>query len=192
MKLTPTANGTKTVSVADPVQGQITAHSELRENLSSLERWRLNRTTSRDKRKALVSIEAAATEAGRDVMVTAIDHQRSLLKAGLANRTVIAFGAQAQELVARAGVVQERLTDTHYEGFTRQLSRRRSMIQGIESSNSKGEITPEEAQAAIDEIKRLVAEDSDRLANSTSRAKDAVDSLVESATNHVTRLRDQI
>lgn len=163
-----------------------------RSKLRVLDKFRVNRHLSHANRDAVIKIEERTLEAATDVAITAIEHRRSEQKAALASAAVVRYGAHAQELVVRSAVAQEHLSGVQFEGFKRLIAQRRVRFDEVHAAVARGELTPDEGAAVIEFIQQKMEDDSTRLDAAATRAKDAVDDLAVSATNHISRLKDSI
>ena len=170
----------------------IQAPNAYRTGLKTTHRWNANRAASLARLEATKKVDAAAITASTDVMITAIEHRRGEQKAALASAAVVRYGAIAQELVARTGVTQEQLTAIQFEGFTRQIGQRKAFVDEAHRAVARGDLDAAELPFVIDEINAMIQSDNGRLAAASGRAKDAVDALAESATNHIVRLKDRL
>jgi len=162
-----------------------------RSQLKALDRFRVNRSTSRAAREAVGEVERLAIEAAKDVAATAIKHRRSEAKAALASAAVVRYAAIAQELVARTAVAQEQLTAVQFEGFKRLIAQRKRQLEDVNEALKRGELTDQEAQASMDFIHEKMVSDSERLDAAATRAKDVVGEHVIGATDHIRRLGSQ-
>lgn len=162
-----------------------------RSQLKALDRFRVNRSTSRAAREAVSVIEKRAIEAATDVANTAIQHRRSEAKAALASAAVVRYAAIAEELVARTAVAQEQLTAVQFEGFKRLIAQRKQQLDEVRQALQRGELNDAEAEATMEFIHEKMVADSERLDAAATRAKDVVGEHVIGATDHIRRLGSQ-
>lgn len=170
----------------------VATQSSLRRDLGLIQRWRADRAASEQCYEATREIDATAIAATTDVTVTAIEQRRAELKAALAAAGVVRYVAIAQELLLRVSITHEQLTDIQFEGFMRQVKQRAGQIGRVDAAHVRGELSAAEYECALNEVARMIERDNERLANATGRVKDAVDALVETATQQISRGRERL
>ncbi len=170
----------------------VAAHNPLRRGLGVIANWRVNAASSAQRVEVVREIDAAAINAAADVTLTAIEQRRAEQKAALAAAGVMRYGAIAQELLLRTGIVQEQLTDVQFEAYMRQVGQRASYVEGVKAAHDRGELSVEEYELALTEIAEMIVRDNQRFEQSATRVKDAVSALAESAAGHIARGREGI
>ncbi|MBI5331181.1 MAG: hypothetical protein HZB71_11280 [Betaproteobacteria bacterium] len=157
----------------------------LRSDLGVVGSFLVRRQESRAKREAAVSITRQSVEAATDVALSSIDQQRTILKTGLAAQAIQQYATITTECQARAAVTHERLSQIHNEGLTRIIDNRHLNEQAIRERIASGKLTESEADELIQFQHLLAQDDLTRMNTNMARAKDAVDALVQRATDHI-------
>ncbi|MBL8310662.1 MAG: hypothetical protein JNL19_09600 [Burkholderiales bacterium] len=165
----------------------IAAQSPLRARLGLFSALKVDRAIRAQTVEAVRDIESAALAASTEITLTAIEHRRAEQLAALAAAGVIRYGAIAQELLLRTGVVQAQLTDVQFEAFVRQVEQRGRHIEATKAAHSRGLLTDDELEAALDQVARLIAHDSQRTQDAATHVKDVVSDLAEAAAGHIAR-----
>jgi len=189
MSFLKTARVQLTSSAAAP--GSVSVPAELRKGLGFFSQFAVNRAESRAKKSATITLTEASVEATTDVALTAIDQQRTLLKTGLVTRAINEYAAIATECQARAAVTHEQISGIHTEGLARIVDIRHSNLQGISLRVAQGKLSEAEGEELVEYQKQLAADDVLRIGRNVARAKDAVDSLVERATDHIANAKSK-
>jgi len=170
----------------------VAALNPLRGGLGAIAKWRIDSSSMAQRVEASREIDSAAIAAAADVTLTAIEQRRGEQKAALAATGVMRYGAIAQELLLRTGVVQEQLTDVQFEAYMRQVAQRASFIESVKASHARGQLTAEECDLALTEIANMIARDNQRFEESANRVKDAVSALADGAAGHIARGRERL
>jgi hypothetical protein len=168
-----------------PVGNPATAVAQFKSRLGVISAFKVSCAEDKVRQKGAIAITEAHVEATVDVITTAIRSQQTELKGVLVANAVTALGAIATDIAVRNGVVQERLIEVGAEGAVRLAGLRQRIAHKIGQLAEEGKLTPEEAELQVARFTAWTIDTLDEQTRALIRAQKAVDTLSNSATNHL-------
>jgi len=164
----------------------------LEKHTGMIDRWRADRTASREAGHHLADLRTAYIQAEAGIALTGLKIGEAQIKTALVSTAMVQIGALTTELNAKTASVEQRLTTGSHGELIAHLQNRAASVAAIKALERDGRVLPEEAEALISFAQADAIDDINRSRERTRKAKDAVEALHSFALDGIARAKNNV